>query len=90
MLKFCVVCVLIIRLQSEIPRTQSHLHWLGGGIMNPNAVIKQCKMAGLSELFLKCPSTNSPAAFKLCDGFFVCWAFVGVAVLLFSLIPEVV
>ena len=47
----------------------------------------ECKIAGQRELFLKCPSTTSPAAFKLCDGLFVCWAFVGVAVLLFALIP---
>ena len=48
---------------------------------------KQRKIAGQHAFFLKCPSTTSPAAFKLCDGFFVCWAFVGVPVLLFALIP---
>ena len=58
----------------------------GGGESEPQSN-KQCKTAGQRELFLKCPSTTSPAAFKLCDGLFVCWAFVGVAVLLFALIP---
>ena len=47
---------------------------------------KQRKIAGQRELFLKCPSTTSPATFKLCDCLFACWAFVGVAVLLFALI----
>ena len=48
---------------------------------------KQRKIAGQRELFLKCPSTTSPATFKLCDCLFACWAFVRVAVLLFALIP---
>ena len=51
MLKFCEVCILITRLQSEIPRTQSHLHCMRDG-SEPSCSknSKQRKMAGQQEL----------------------------------------
>ena len=57
MLKFCKVCILNTRLQSEIPRTQSHLHCLRE---------QAAKDGRTTRTFgLKCPSTTSPAAFYL-------------------------